>query len=151
VAGVGMSALAGIVTGGAGTAVVSGALFAANLEAKRRKLRQGGEIGIGALDMGERGGGYLKNLEWAGENAKSLEEDDLNRALDSMMNRVHNKTEKFITDEQRRRKLRILGGAALGTTVGVVSHNMVPMMDGMFGGDSAQALSPDVASASVDA
>lgn len=143
--GIGASALAGVVTGGAGTAVVSGALFTANLEAKRRQKRIDGELAPDALTADQIASSYLKDATWTGENATPMAGDELDRAMDSMLARTHGKTEQFIRDEQSRRRKRILGGAAFGATVGLVSQNLVPHMDGMFGGETAQAVTPDVA------
>src|SRR5690606_20031723 len=93
---------------------------------------------------------YLASAEWTGENASPMGDEELDRVMDTMLARTSNKTEEFIRSEQWQRKKRIMGGIALGATVGAVTQNLVPYMDGLFGGESAGAAAPDSVLASAD-
>lgn len=119
---------AGLLTGGAGTALVSGTLMAAGLEAKRREKRGAGDsmVELTAEDLTYQYQGNTNEDAFLGMQSK---------ARDAFDNRIEN--------EQRKRGVRVLGSFVAGATIGTVSHYIVPHMDGMFGGDSAHAVAPD--------
>lgn len=119
---------AGLLTGGAGTALVSGTLMAAGLEAKRREKRGAGDsmVELTAEDLTYQYQGNTNEDAFLGMQSK---------ARDAFDNRIEN--------EQRKRGVRVLGSFVAGATIGTVSHYIVPHMDGMLGGDSAHAVAPD--------
>lgn len=129
--GIGASALAGVVTGGVGTALMSGSLMATSFEARRREKRSAGEdmITLDANDLAKQymNSATLKDVfEGAHLSAKGAFED-----------RIHK--------EQMKRVKRVAGSLAVGATIGLVTNHL-PGMDGLFGGDSAHAATqPDMA------
>lgn len=119
---------AGLLTGGAGTALVSGTLMAAGLEAKRREKRGAGDSMVELT---------------AEELAYRYQDNSLDNAFSGIQYETKGAFENRIEKEQRSRGIRVLGSYAAGIAIGSIAHSIIPHMDGMLGGDSAHAVAPD--------